>query len=214
MYAQFSLPHCHHYGPQGNDPYPAEGSAGCPDVKASPACPKQCDSTAAAPFSNFHQYRYNFNGYVVTYDDHADTIAQAIMEGGPVTTSCVQPCANVHTCTPVHCSGARVLPERMSSSRALYRLHPPFPVPPLPLPLPLSLSLSLSSLLALPPWYCIACSSSSSSCVHANQPLLPPSGTMSTRTLLTTSVVCTCNHRKSRKGVTLSRLLAGVLTTA
>ena len=26
----FSLPHCHHHGPQGDDPYPAEGKPGCP----------------------------------------------------------------------------------------------------------------------------------------------------------------------------------------
>ena len=32
-------------------------------------------------------HSYAFNGYVITYDDHADTIAQAIMEGGPVTAS-------------------------------------------------------------------------------------------------------------------------------
>eukprot|EP00729_Bicosta_minor_P001000 gene1000-5641_t len=54
----FTLPHCHHYGPQGADPYPAEGSAGCPDVKSSPACPKQCDSTATLPYANFEEYRY------------------------------------------------------------------------------------------------------------------------------------------------------------
>merc|ERR1719443_376600 len=30
--SDFSLPHCHHHGPQGDDPYPAEGTKGCPNV--------------------------------------------------------------------------------------------------------------------------------------------------------------------------------------
>merc|ERR1712226_212295 len=40
----FSLPHCHHHGPQGDDPYPAEGEPGCPSENSPPA-PKKCDST-------------------------------------------------------------------------------------------------------------------------------------------------------------------------
>ena len=40
----FSLPHCHHHGPQGDDPYPAEGKKGCPSEK-SPKGPKKCGST-------------------------------------------------------------------------------------------------------------------------------------------------------------------------
>merc|ERR1719226_51117 len=28
--SDFSLPHCHHHGPQGQDPYPAENAPGCP----------------------------------------------------------------------------------------------------------------------------------------------------------------------------------------
>merc|ERR1711959_369830 len=27
--SSFSLPHCHHHGPVGDDPYPAEGAQGC-----------------------------------------------------------------------------------------------------------------------------------------------------------------------------------------
>ena len=42
--ADFSLPHCHHHGPQGDDPYPAEGKKGCPSEK-SPKGPKKCGST-------------------------------------------------------------------------------------------------------------------------------------------------------------------------
>ena len=37
--ASFSLPHCHHHGDQGADPYPAEGDAGCPSVAVSPRGP-------------------------------------------------------------------------------------------------------------------------------------------------------------------------------
>ena len=28
MCTDFTLPHCHHHGPQGDDPYPAEGEPG------------------------------------------------------------------------------------------------------------------------------------------------------------------------------------------
>merc|ERR1712146_61162 len=41
--SDFSLPHCHHHGPQGSDPYPAEGAKGCPH-ESSPRGPSQCDS--------------------------------------------------------------------------------------------------------------------------------------------------------------------------
>merc|ERR1711935_801084 len=39
--ADFSLPHCHHHGPQGSDPFPAEGATGCPS-ESSPSCPSTC----------------------------------------------------------------------------------------------------------------------------------------------------------------------------
>merc|ERR1711981_1455204 len=45
--SDFTLPHCHHHGPQGKDPYPAEGKPGCPH-ESSPAGPKSCDAGAAA----------------------------------------------------------------------------------------------------------------------------------------------------------------------
>merc|ERR1712072_1414352 len=38
----FSLPHCHHHGPQRDDPYPAEGEPGCPHAD-SPDHSKKCD---------------------------------------------------------------------------------------------------------------------------------------------------------------------------
>lgn len=81
--SDFSLPHCHHHGPQGNDPYPPEGSAGCPAVNESPACPRKCDSNATAPHNVFNNDKYTFDGLVMRYPDAA-SIAQEIMTNGPV----------------------------------------------------------------------------------------------------------------------------------
>lgn len=78
----FSLPHCHHHGPQRNDPFPDEGSAGCP-AATSAQCPTQCVETAKAPYNNFQQDRFSFKGQVVTFDS-AEAIQQAIMQDGPV----------------------------------------------------------------------------------------------------------------------------------
>ena len=46
----FSLPHCHHHGPRGDDPYPDEDTKGCPEPKGAfgPDCPTKCDTSAAA----------------------------------------------------------------------------------------------------------------------------------------------------------------------
>merc|ERR1719169_188567 len=52
MCSDFSMPHCHHHGPQGSDPYPAEGAPGCPHEN-SPAGPKACDASAQAPHNDF-----------------------------------------------------------------------------------------------------------------------------------------------------------------
>merc|ERR1719272_1719649 len=41
MCSDFSMPHCHHHGPQGSDPYPAEGQPGCPK-QSTPYGPKKC----------------------------------------------------------------------------------------------------------------------------------------------------------------------------
>merc|ERR1712224_1080017 len=46
--SDFSMPHCHHHGPQGHDPSPAEGAPGCPH-QTSATCPTKCDSSAQAP---------------------------------------------------------------------------------------------------------------------------------------------------------------------
>lgn len=82
--SSFSLPHCHHHGPQGSDPYPAEGKAGCPSVTESPSCPTSCDASSKAPFSDFDADRYKFTGEVRYIDSDADTIAEEIMKNGPV----------------------------------------------------------------------------------------------------------------------------------
>jgi cathepsin B len=81
--SDFSLPHCHHHGPQRNDPYPDEGAPGCPSEN-SPACPAACDGAAVAPHNQFGQDKYGFTGDVTNYGPDADAIAQAIMEAGPV----------------------------------------------------------------------------------------------------------------------------------
>jgi len=85
MCSAFSLPHCHHHGPQGDDPYPAEGEPGCPS-ESSPSCPSQCDSDADAEHSNFVGDKWTFSGDTITASGE-DGIQQAIMAGGPVETA-------------------------------------------------------------------------------------------------------------------------------
>jgi cathepsin B len=85
MCRDFSLPHCHHHGPQGSDPYPAEGAKGCPS-QTSPSCPKSCDSDAAAPHNDFKSDKYSFKGTVQSASG-PDEIKQMIMSGGPVETA-------------------------------------------------------------------------------------------------------------------------------
>jgi len=81
----FSLPHCHHHGPKGNDPYPAEGKEGCP-TEYSPKGPKQCDSDAKGDHKVYATDKYSFNGTVITASGEK-AIQQAIMAGGPVETA-------------------------------------------------------------------------------------------------------------------------------
>merc|ERR1719446_1189983 len=81
----FSLPHCHHHGPQGKDPYPAEGQPGCPS-QSSPSTPKACDSDAKAPHNNFKADKYTFSGRTQPASG-PNQIKQAIMAGGPVETA-------------------------------------------------------------------------------------------------------------------------------
>merc|ERR1712194_462367 len=80
-----SLPHCHHHGPTGDEPYPAEGKKGCPSEK-SPKGPKKCDASAAAPHASYDTDKYSFNGTMITAKKMA-AIQQAIMAGGPVETA-------------------------------------------------------------------------------------------------------------------------------
>jgi len=83
--SDFSLPHCHHHGPQGNDPFPAEGQPGCPHA-SSPMCPNKCDGDATAPHDDFEADKVGFAGEVGSASGERD-IARAIQEGGPVETA-------------------------------------------------------------------------------------------------------------------------------
>merc|ERR1719230_934887 len=65
MCSDFSLPHCHHHGPKGSDPYPSEGQPGCPHEN-SPAGPRTCDADAKAPHNDFAQDKYYYEGQTVT----------------------------------------------------------------------------------------------------------------------------------------------------
>jgi len=80
--SDFSLPHCHHHGPQGNDPYPAENTPGC-ESQQSARCPKTCD---AGKTNKFADDKYTFKGSVQTASGEK-AIQQMIMEGGPVETA-------------------------------------------------------------------------------------------------------------------------------
>lgn len=83
--ADFSMPHCHHHGPQGSDPYPAEGAAGCPS-QTSPSCPSTCDASAAVEHGDFLADKYSFRGEVVTAKGETD-MQQMLMTGGPMEVS-------------------------------------------------------------------------------------------------------------------------------
>jgi len=78
----FSLPHCHHHGPQGSDPYPAEGTSGCPQ-QSSPACPSKCDAGSNRTFASD---KYTFAGGPSSASGE-EGIQKAIMAGGPVETA-------------------------------------------------------------------------------------------------------------------------------
>jgi cathepsin B len=80
--SKYSLPHCHHHGPQGNDPYPDENAPGCPS-ESSPKCPSACDSDATAPHNEFASDRYTFQGKTTLYNSVA-AIQTAIMTDGSV----------------------------------------------------------------------------------------------------------------------------------
>jgi len=81
----FSMVHCHHHGPQGDDPYPAEGTTGCPQ-QTSAEHKSKCDGTAQAPHDNFNKDKWSFSGST-TMATGVHGIQQAIMTGGPVETA-------------------------------------------------------------------------------------------------------------------------------
>jgi cathepsin B len=80
--SDFSMPHCHHHGPQGSDPYPAEGEPGCPSQRT-PSGPKACDADAVAPHNDFASDKYYYTGNTVTVSGEED-IQKAVMAGGPM----------------------------------------------------------------------------------------------------------------------------------
>merc|ERR1711865_1237123 len=65
MCSDFSMPHCHHHGPRGKDPYPAENAPGCPSQKSAPKF-STCGSDAAAPHNDFKSDKYTYTGNTVT----------------------------------------------------------------------------------------------------------------------------------------------------
>lgn len=87
--SKFSLPHCHHHGPQRNDPFAPEGDASCPEVSAasSPSCPSSCDPDANAPHGSFRVDRYRIAGGWVSWFQGATSIAEALVTDGSVTAS-------------------------------------------------------------------------------------------------------------------------------
>ena len=83
--SDFTLPHCHHHGPVGNDPYPSEGAPGCAS-QSSPKCPRTCGANATGDHGTFAQDKYTFEGRMMTASGET-AIKQMIMEGGPVETA-------------------------------------------------------------------------------------------------------------------------------
>jgi cathepsin B len=82
MCADFSMPHCHHHGPQGKDPYPAENKPGCPSQHSAAKFSK-CDADAKAPHNDFKADKYSYEGSTVTATG-VSGIQKAIMAGGPM----------------------------------------------------------------------------------------------------------------------------------
>lgn len=80
--SDFSMPHCHHHGPQGDDPYPAEGKPGCPAQKNPPG-PKHCDLDAVAPHNDYASDKYSFEGATITARGEKNMM-HALYEGGPL----------------------------------------------------------------------------------------------------------------------------------
>ena len=89
MCQDFTLPHCHHHGPQGQDPYPAEGQPGC-ESQSSPMCRHKCDLGA----TNRTFDKYTYKGITQSASGVLQ-IQQMILEGGPVETVRTPPHPNL-----------------------------------------------------------------------------------------------------------------------
>mmetsp|Transcript_61852 Transcript_61852/g.143954 ORF Transcript_61852/g.143954 Transcript_61852/m.143954 type:complete len:365 (+) Transcript_61852:45-1139(+) len=83
--SDFTLPHCHHHGPKGSDPYPSEGEPGCPEAE-SPSCPTECSSGASGEHADFARDKLSFHGHVESASGEKE-IQRMIMKGGPVETA-------------------------------------------------------------------------------------------------------------------------------
>ena len=79
--SDFSLPHCHHHGPIRDDPFPPEGSPGCPQQK-SPKGPKACDADSKLKYESD---KYTFTGGVKMVGMNETYLQAEIMANGPVT---------------------------------------------------------------------------------------------------------------------------------
>lgn len=90
MCLDFSMPHCHHHGPKGSDPFPAEGTPGCPTQKSA-RCATQCDADATSPHNDFNSDKYSFTGKLISaggfFGGGVEGIMKMIMIGGPVATA-------------------------------------------------------------------------------------------------------------------------------
>ncbi len=79
--SDFSLPHCHHHGPVGKDPFPSEGAPGCPSQK-SPKGPTECDAGSSLKYEDD---KYTFTGSVAMMGKNETYLQTEIMTNGPVT---------------------------------------------------------------------------------------------------------------------------------
>ena len=83
--SNWGFAHCHHHGPQRDDPYPDEGAEGCKSDKSPPG-PTKCDNTAKGSHADFKADKYKFHGTTETASGE-EKIQRMIMEGGPVETA-------------------------------------------------------------------------------------------------------------------------------
>ena len=83
----WQFPHCHHHGPQGVDPYPDEGTGGCPPEASEAWCPTTCDrgdGGLSPPKTDYSKDKYSFQGHIVAPSKEQSQIQQMIIDHGPV----------------------------------------------------------------------------------------------------------------------------------